>query len=743
MAKPELFDHRSNPIRLGPQLGKGGEGTVYEVAGVPDLVAKVYHTPPNPRTSAKLQAMVALARPELTKVAAWPTALLHKGQGGDVAGLLMPKVRGFSEAHALYSPAHRKTAFPQADWRFLTVAAHNCAAAFANLHEAGVVVGDVNQSNVLISTTAEVVLIDCDSFQIQHGGEVYPCEVGVALFTPPELQGQALRGVARTSNHDRFGLAVMLFHLLFLGRHPFAGRYSGAGDMPLEKAIAEFRFAYGQSSHAYLMQPPLHSLPLVALPDAVGQLFDRAFGQDSTRPDARPTALEWGHALAGLAKELKPCPAQAGHVHARHLMECPWCALMRGGGPNFFISVVAQVAVNVGGQVFHLAAVWTRIEQVAAPKFQYQRLSFVSPTAPAPLPAGLSTKVPPAPVAPALLSARPKQPPSKIAEPTSQKITVPPGIVQRLTGWVILGALAYSLIVRCVWMLLALAALVVALILEARRQRRERDANAGYEADREAYRENVRLETEAWEQTVASAKEAARKQYQGEMRAWEQVVAPLRQEVERRREAHKEAKAQIKSGEKAAAAAATRVEGEFAHRKDALARLKKQYEQLAREYDAAGKELRKHARERQLEQFLQRHLISDDKIPGVGAVRESALASFGIETAWDVVRDAVLQVPGVGEKTADNLLGWRAQIEKRFQFNSSAGVPESDRRAYENEFAAKRQPVEQQLSLGEAQLRKIAAEGEAELRRRQEEVRAWLAKSAQAELDVTVIPKGV
>src|SRR5205814_7863741 len=66
-------------------------------------------------------------------------------------------------------------------------------------------------------------LIDCDSFEITDGKTVFPCMVGVPTYTPPELQGQSFQGVRRTKQHDAFGLAVLIFHMLFLGRHPFAG----------------------------------------------------------------------------------------------------------------------------------------------------------------------------------------------------------------------------------------------------------------------------------------------------------------------------------------------------------------------------------------------------------------------------------------------------------------------------------------------------------------------------------------
>ncbi|NJM53317.1 MAG: hypothetical protein HC846_07920, partial [Blastocatellia bacterium] len=60
----------------------------------------------------------------------------------------------------------------------------------------------------------------------------------------PELQGIDLSEVEREKKHDNFGLAVIIFQLLFLGRHPFAGNYLGDEDKSLEDCIREYRFAY-------------------------------------------------------------------------------------------------------------------------------------------------------------------------------------------------------------------------------------------------------------------------------------------------------------------------------------------------------------------------------------------------------------------------------------------------------------------------------------------------------------------
>ena len=92
----------------------------------------------------------------------------------------------------------------------------NCAAAFDAIHSKSHVIGDVNQGNVLVSQRGTVFLIDCDSFQVSAHGKLFLCEVGVPQFTPPELQGRNFRGIQRTANHDRFGLALIIFHLLFM-----------------------------------------------------------------------------------------------------------------------------------------------------------------------------------------------------------------------------------------------------------------------------------------------------------------------------------------------------------------------------------------------------------------------------------------------------------------------------------------------------------------------------------------------
>jgi len=173
-------------------------------------------------------------------------------------------------------------------------AARNVAAAFEAIHTLGHVIGDVNQGNVVIANNSVVKLIDCDSFQIAANGKLYLCEVGVPHFTPPELQNlKSFHGTPRTINHDNFGLAVLCFHLLFMGRHPFSGVYSGSEDMSIEKAIESFRFAFGKHASSKGMSPPPNCVAMDIVPPQVASLFERAFLKSDAHQDRRPKAREW------------------------------------------------------------------------------------------------------------------------------------------------------------------------------------------------------------------------------------------------------------------------------------------------------------------------------------------------------------------------------------------------------------------------------------------------------------------
>lgn len=359
--KPQVRD-RGGLVPLGIELGRGGEGTVYEVVNKPDVVAKIYHKPIASEKAAKIEAMAAMKTDRLLSLTAWPVELLQT-PGGDPCGLLMPKVSGHKDVHHLYSPKSRKVEFPNAGWRFLIRTAANTARAFAVIHDAGCVIGDVNHGGITVSDKATVKLIDCDSFQVSARGQRFLCEVGVPDFTPPELQGKSFKGVLRTPNHDNFGLAVLMFRLLFMGRHPFAGRFLGPGDMPIEKAITEFRFPYGSAHASVQMEPPPNTPEIEAASMPVALLLERAFSRASVNV-LRPTASEWITALEGLEKQLQQCHVNTSHHYASSLQACPWCRVEAATGVILF-NVYVHHSGGVGA--FDISIAWGKIASIQSP----------------------------------------------------------------------------------------------------------------------------------------------------------------------------------------------------------------------------------------------------------------------------------------------------------------------------------------------------------------------------------------
>jgi TonB family protein len=319
------------------EIGAGGEARVLRVPGEDGLVAKLYREPTLER-AAKLARMIE-APPALEGGAAlaWPVELLTDLNGGRFAGFLMPRAEG-PRIFEFYNPVMRRRVAPLFDWGRLHRAGVSLAAAFDALHGHGYVVGDVNESNILLSPEdGSVTLVDADSFQVRdpRTGTVYRSGVGKAEFTPPELQGARFAEVDRAPEHDRFGLAVLLYLLLMEGTHPFAQRFDGDAEaLPVEARIRR-----GLYPHARLdddCKPPRLAPPIETLDAGLQALFRRCFVDGHADPAARPSAAEWRAALERAEASLRSCDENPRHRFAGHIPFCPWChraRLLQGRDP--------------------------------------------------------------------------------------------------------------------------------------------------------------------------------------------------------------------------------------------------------------------------------------------------------------------------------------------------------------------------------------------------------------------------
>jgi DNA-binding helix-hairpin-helix protein with protein kinase domain len=352
-----LTDEKGMAVRLGSQVGRsGGEGSVYEIVGHSSLVAKLYREPVPEAKVAKLNYLRQRVTPGLNACAAWPSFVLLDGR--KPRGFVMREVSG-KEVHHVYGNRDRMVDFPGRNWDFLVNTARNCAAAFDEVHAIGAVIGDVNEGNFLVQGNGRVTLIDCDSFQVSNGTTVWTCDVGVPWWTPPELQGKSFRGLVRTPNHDLFGLALLVFKLLFMGQHPYAG-------IPItdpEDAIRRGLYAFSRAAASYGVRPPPYTFPVAELPDTYALMFEKAFRLNPSRP----TAKEWVHTLDALLQTVVTCRNDKSHKFPEALGRCPWCQVASEGGPLFFVSTDVVVVGPLGDDI---AAIWAAISRI-------QRLNLV------------------------------------------------------------------------------------------------------------------------------------------------------------------------------------------------------------------------------------------------------------------------------------------------------------------------------------------------------------------------------
>ena len=691
-----LLDATGRPVEFSKRLGEGGEGAVFEVVGAADLVAKVYHAPQSAERSRKLAAMAASGTPDLLKVAAWPTTTLHEAPGAAVRGILMPRVAGCSEAHHLYSVAQRKRDYPEADYKFLVHAARNCAVAFGVIHRHGHVVGDVNQKNVMVSRQAIIKLVDCDSFQVRDpGGRVYRCEVGVPEYTPPELQGRSFRDLDRDANHDRFGLAVLIFHMLMMGRHPFSGLWQGGGEMPMERAIAEGRYAYGRG-WASGMKPPPNTPPVALLDPAILDLLERAFAPvGRSGPPSRPSAAEWEAALGAAEGRLGRCPNDSKHAYSKALAHCPWCVLLASVGVIFFLPGVG--AALGGSSTFDLAAVWGQVERTVLATWAAQPLA-------APAPPG---RVVPPQIGP------------PTPKPSTLPIPGPPGqpdeFLEKLAG---AGALAGFLLIFVVppvgWLCLVGFGVWSLLLIASKGRRRARLG-----AENRVERERVHAVNDEIE------------------RGWEAENVRWSREHRQRSASRDSLGARLSKLGADIAAADAEARDQYAEVRGRLNSAKARHEGQSRDYADALADLAKRSAEIQLANHLDSLLIRDARLRGMTDNRILNLRSFGIETAADVDRLNAVKVPDIGPVMTQRLMEWR--WSRATGFKPKPGVPQSEKATLAQRYLPSLGQLEKSLAAGPARLREVVQRHEARRSALVEEARQLTRSLAQARADVEVM----
>jgi hypothetical protein len=284
-------------------LGVGGEARVYRWR---DLAVKLFH-PVDPklkradkaRAQSVLDAKIEKIRrfPQgLPKQVVAPLQLVNDDRGAAI-GFTMQAVKGSEDVLRLGQRKWREGVVSNAA---VTLLFRNLHTALQGVHAARVVVGDLNDSNVLF-TGEEPWLIDADSMQFDG----HPCVVGHERFLDPRLYGLDLtKGCLFTRETDWYAYAVLLFSSL-LYVHPYGGVHL---SYPTPLRRAEARHSVLRPDVTY----PKGAAPYRILPDEVLDWFEGVFDKDRRGVfPVRLLDLGWTACKCGLEHARAACPACA------------------------------------------------------------------------------------------------------------------------------------------------------------------------------------------------------------------------------------------------------------------------------------------------------------------------------------------------------------------------------------------------------------------------------------------------
>jgi DNA-binding helix-hairpin-helix protein with protein kinase domain len=164
------------------------------------------------------------------------------------------------------------------------------------------------------------------------------------------------------------------------------------------------------------------------------------------------------------------------------------------------------------------------------------------------------------------------------------------------------------------------------------------------------------------------------------------------------------------------------------------------YRGLPAKFTAERAQLEADKPRHQMRAYLDRFLIADVKLPGVGRKRRATLLSFGIETALDVQeRLSATYIPKFGDTTRSVLFAWLRYLELRFRYDPTQPLDPrlvNDLLARENR---ERSDLERDLRGGPQALTKLAVERVARREALRPELVRLAVELAQARSDVRVL----
>lgn len=201
------------PLTVGPFLGGGGQGEVYQAEIAGKAMALKWYFPVTATTEQRNVLKMLIEKGPPDEQFLWPLELVS---AADLEGFgyIMPlrelRYKGIVDL------MKRRI---EPTFRALTTAGLALAHSFLQLHAKGLCYRDISFGNVFFDPKSGDILI-CDNDNVTVDGQ----DVGGIIGTPRFMAPEIVRGEAAPSTQtDLFSLSVLLFYM-FMVHHPLEGK---------------------------------------------------------------------------------------------------------------------------------------------------------------------------------------------------------------------------------------------------------------------------------------------------------------------------------------------------------------------------------------------------------------------------------------------------------------------------------------------------------------------------------------
>jgi len=207
--KLQTTSNKKYIIKDSNEINSGGEGVIYSLDEDKTLVAKIYHKGKKVISKQKFDFLQKLDKTLFIT----PKELLQKSNK-TVGYTMMLVDSSYLPISALFNTAYCSKNGISA--KIKLAIAQKLSKAVEKAHSQQIIIGDLNQFNILVNKNGDVKLIDTDSYEI-------PNEIHTGIMLD-EIRDYYYQGKV-SEQSDFFALAIIIFYM-FTFTHPYKGIHS-------------------------------------------------------------------------------------------------------------------------------------------------------------------------------------------------------------------------------------------------------------------------------------------------------------------------------------------------------------------------------------------------------------------------------------------------------------------------------------------------------------------------------------